>query len=304
MKINVNLKTLLIVMCAMFSISANAQEEETAGKPNVFIDYFYRPSSVSVLWAENLRNCVIEGIMATSRVNLIDASSKEALQLEEARRNSENVVSGGDMERLKVMTTEGANFLITGVITSITTEKKKLDDGTPYYGATCAYSLKVIDPSNGKQIATKNFKHGDGITNIVSGDTEDEAVSKVCRQAVKAMRELVEAAFKVEGKILEISEAKKDEAKEVYISIGSDHGVGPGAYFAACIERTVAGRKSTKEIGELKVKNVEGGDLTLCEVKKGGKEIKAAIDGGQTIVVKTKQKVSMLDKMKKAANSL
>ena len=104
------------------------------------------------------------------------------------------------------------------------------------------------------------------------------------------MRELVESAFRIEGFVLEISETKKDEAKEVYISIGSDNGVGPDAYFDACIEREIAGRKSAKVIGTLKVKNVEGGDLTLCEVKKGGKEIKQAIDGGQKVVVKSKAK--------------
>ena len=149
---------------------------------------------------------------------------------------------------------------------------------------------KVINPSNGKLVSTKNFKHGDGILNSVTGDTEDEAVAKVCRQAVKTMRELVESAFRIEGYVLEISDTKKDEAKELYISIGSDNGVGPDAYFDACIEREIAGRKSAKVIGTLKVKNVEGGDLTLCEVKKGGKEIKQAIDGGQKVVVKSKAK--------------
>lgn len=295
------MKTFLFAICTLFSISGFAQ----GGKPNVFIDYFYRPASVPFGWAENLRSCVIEGVNATSRVNLIDVDSNEALKMEESRRNSENITDGNDMERLKVMTTEGANYLIQGRVTSINTEKKKLDDGTIYYGATCAYTIKVINPADGKLVTTKTFKHGDGLTNFVSGDTEDEAVAKVCHQAVKAMRGLVEEAFKIQGHILEISEAKKDEAKEVYISIGSDNGVGAGAYFSACIEREVAGRKSTKEIGELKVKNVEGGDLTLCEVKKGGKEIKAAIDGGQTVVVKSKQKSGgVFGTITKAANSL
>lgn len=293
-----NLRSLFLFVCAMLSVTVNAQEEQVAGKPNVFIDYFYRASGVKAAWAETLRNSVIEGINATTRVELIDAATKETLKLEEDRRNSENVVSGGDMDRLKVMTTEGANFLITGSVTSITPEKKKRDDGSIYYSATCAYTLKVINPSNGKLVSTKNFKHGDGIMNSVSGDTEDEAVAKVCRQAVKTMRELVEDAFRIEGEILEISAIKKDEAKEVYISIGSDNGVGPEVYFSANIERMVAGRKSTKEIGTLKVKNVEGGDLTLCEVKKGGKEIKQAIDGGQKVVVKSKaKKASFLEKL-------
>ena len=279
----------LISVCAMSSVSVNAQEEEAAGKPNVFIDYFYYPSSVKDAWADNLRNCVIEGINATGRVELIDASTKEALKLEEERRKNENIVSGGDLERLKVMTTEGANYLITGTITSITTEYKKPEKGDPYHSAACVYTLKVINPSNGKLVSTKNFKHGgDGFFSSSKGNNEDEAVAKVCRDAVSTMKELVEDAFKIEGYVLEASRIKKDEVKELYISIGSDNGVGPETYFDACIEREIAGRKSTKVIGTLKVKNVEGGDLTLCSVKKGGKEIKKAIDGGQKVVVKSK----------------
>ena len=35
-------KFFLFAVCAMSSVSVNAQEEQVAGKPNVFIDYFYR----------------------------------------------------------------------------------------------------------------------------------------------------------------------------------------------------------------------------------------------------------------------
>ena len=181
----------------------------------------------------------------------------------------------------------------------------KTDDGKYYYTATCAYTLKVINPADGKLVTTKTFKHGDGITDIVTADTKDEAVAKVCRYAVKSVRALVDDAFKIQGTILEVSAVKKDEAKEVYISLGSDNGVGEGAYFGVYVTREVAGRVSRKEIGQLKVKAVEGGDISLCEVKKGGKEIKAAIDGGQTVVINTVQKPkSFLDKAAGAVNSL
>lgn len=291
------------MLCSFCVIPAIAQE--SGGKPNVFIDYFTRPASVPFLWVENLRSCVIEGISATGRVELIDVDSKDALNIEKSRRESGETVAGDDMERMKVMTSEGANFLIQGIVTSIVTERKKLDDGTPYYTATCAYTLKVINPNDGKLVSTKNFKHGDGIINSVTGDTEEEAVSKVCKQATKAVRTLVEDAFKVQGVILEIASEKRGEAAEVYISIGSDHGVGEGAFFNACIERQIAGRTSHKIIGELKVKNVEGGDITLCEVKKGGEEIKKAIDAGQTVVVKSRPKRGgIIDKAAGALNSL
>lgn len=302
-----NLKSaVLLVACAFSTLTISAQESgEAKGKPNVFIDYFTRSTEVPFLWAENLRSSVIEGIQATGRVELMDVDSKQALAIEKARRESGEIGAGDNLDRLKVMKGEGADFLIQGTVTSITTDINKTKDGTYYYTATCAYTLKVINPDGGKLVSTKTFKHGDGITNGVTADTEEEAVAKVCKQAVKAVRELVEDAFKVQGTILEISAEKKGEAKEVYISIGSDHGVGDGAFFSACIERQVAGRTSQKEIGQLKVKNVEGGDLTLCEVKKGGKEIKAAIDGGQTIVVKNMPKPkSIFDKAAGAVNSL
>ena len=301
-----NLKsTMLLVACAFSTLTVNAQEGgEAKGKPNVFIDYFWRPAEVSFTWAENLRSCVIEGISATGRVELTDVDSKDALNIERSRRESGEAVACDDMDRMKVMTSEGANFLIQGRISSIATDISKTKEGTYYYTATCAYTLKVINPMDGKLISTKTFKHGDGLTNIVTADTEEEAVAKVCRQAIKAVRTLVEDAFKVQGTILEIAAEKKGEAKEVYISIGSDHGVGDGAFFSACIERQVAGRTSQKEIGELKVKNVEAGDLTLCEVKKGGEEIKKAIDAGQTVVIKSKEKKSFFDKAAGAVNSL
>lgn len=280
-------KAVLLIACAVSMLPVGAQEEESAnGKPNVFIDYFWRPIEVSFTWTENLRNNVIEGINATGRVALLDVDTFSALAIEEERRKSGELSAGDDMERLRVMTQEGANYLIQGRVASIATTKKKTDDGNIYYTATCAYTLKVINPADGKLVSTKTFKHGDGITDIITADTEDEAVAKVSRKAVKAVRELVEDAFKLQGTILEIALEKKGEAKEVYISIGSDHGVGNGAHFSVCIEREVAGRTSQKEIGQLKVKNVEGGDLTLCEVKKGGKEIKAAMEAGQKVVVK------------------
>lgn len=294
----------MLIVCAVSMLPVGAQEESTNGKPNVFIDYFWRPIEVSFTWTENLRNNVIEGINATGRVALLDVDTFSALAIEEERRKSGELSAGDDMERLRVMTQEGANYLIQGRVASIATTKKKTDDGNIYYTATCAYTLKVINPADGKLVSTKTFKHGDGITDIITADTEDEAVAKVSRKAVKAVRELVEDAFKLQGTILEIALEKKGEAKEVYISIGSDHGVGNGAHFSVCIEREVAGRTSQKEIGQLKVKNVEGGDLTLCEVKKGGKEIKAAMEGGQKVVVKNILKKGPFDGVTNVVNSV
>ena len=54
------------------------------------------------------------------------------------------------------------------------------------------------------------------------------------------------------------------------------------------IEKEVAGRKVNKLIGEVKVEAVEAGDLSLCKVTKGGKEINAAINENRTTSVVSK----------------
>ncbi len=280
-----------LVMFALMSLVINAQ------KPNVYIDYFTRPSNISFGWAEALRSNVMQGINNNKRVELIDVDSKQALAIEQSRREQGSVVASEDVDRMKVMVTEGANFLISGNITSMVATKKSLNDGTIYYAGVVAYTLKVIDPNTGKTKNTMNFSHGDDLLESFTGDTPDEAVNKACEKAVVAMRKFVEETFPLRGSILEISKTKKDKAEEVYIDLGSDHGVIKGNAFEVGIEREVAGRKSFKKIGEIKVINVESEDLSLCDVKDGEKEIKAAIDGGQTLKIRSvyKKKLPTID---------
>ena len=299
---------MVLALCALFSAPAFAQEAtEPAGKPNVFIDYFKRSSDVPFVWVEGLRNHVIEGIHKLDRVQLIDVDSKDVLRIEKERRESEDISAGddNDMNRLAVMQQEGANFLIQGTVSSMTANREKMNDGSIYYSASIAYTLKLIDPKTGKLVGTKSFQHGGAITDVATGSTPDEAIADASAKAVKAVRVFIDENFKVQGTILEISEVKKDKAKKVYISLGSDNGVSEGTYFAVFVLRKVAGRDSRKEIGRLAVEAVEGGDLSLCDVKKGDKEIKQAMDAGQDIIIELIPKpTTIFGKAAGAINSL
>ncbi|MCC8113065.1 MAG: hypothetical protein LIP03_03550 [Bacteroidales bacterium] len=90
--------------------------------------------------------------------------------------------------------------------------------------------------------------------------------------------------------MLELDEVKKDEAKKLYIGVGELLGVKKDVTFDVCVIREVAGRPSRKVIGEIKVTEVAGDDISLCEVKKGGKEIYAAVNGDQKVVAIVKPK--------------
>lgn len=277
-------KAMFLIMAVTIPFTSNA--DEAKGKPNVLIDYFWRPSNIPFSAAEQLRSYVMEGITNTNRVELIDVDSQDALAIEASRRQ-EGVDAGDDAERLKVMAQQGANFLIQGRIASLNVETKVNDDGSKYYTGQISYTLKVINPNDGKLVLTKTLKHGGELLNMETSSTPDEAVTKVCRNAVKGIVPFIQEAFPLFGELLECNEIKGDKVNSVYLNLGTAHGVAEKDRFEVCIVREIAGRKSTKVIGECEIASVDGDDISSAKIKKGNKEIKAAVDGGQTIVFKS-----------------
>ncbi|WP_291529814.1 hypothetical protein [Bacteroides sp. UBA939] len=286
-------KSLFLVLCVLCSVVGSAQDlDEPKGKPTVFIDYFKRSGDVPFAWVEGLRNTVIEGIQKMERVILIDVDSQDALRIESQRRSSENISSGDDneMDRLSVMEELGAQFIITGQVTSMTAAYKTRE-GKGYYDGSISYSLKVINPKNGTLIGTKTFQHS-GLTGGTGGNKE-EAIAKTIKNAVYSMRDFVDEYFKMEGTILEVNSEKKGKAEEVYINLGSMHGVKDAQKFTVYAIREVAGREARKEIGRLTVKAVEGDDISLCKVQKGGEEILKAIRDEQVIKIVSREQTLM-----------
>lgn len=296
---NLFLRSVLFSLFVCCTMSASAQKQ-TEGKSTLFVDYFYHPSSIKGAWVDALRSTVLEGIQETNRVVITDVDTEDILKVEKDRRENGELSADGDASRLSAMTQLGANFLLQGQVTSFTSELKRSTDGkSEWYAAVVSYTLKVVNPTNGTTVASKTFTHGASIAESATGSSADEAAMSVTKYARKAVRALVDEAFKLNGTILEISKTKGDEAKQVYISLGSGHGLGEKVRLKVFILRTVAGRNSRSEIGELKVSAVEGEDLTLCDVVKGGEEIKAALDAGQKVEVEVFHKESLMGSFKK-----
>ncbi|MEQ3234892.1 hypothetical protein [Bacteroides cellulosilyticus] len=286
-------KIVLLVFCVVYSLAGYCQNfDEPKGKPTVFIDYFKRSGDAPFSWVEGLRNTVIEGIQKMERVILIDVDAQDALRIESQRRLSANISSGDDneMDRLSVMEELGAQFIITGQVSSMTAAYKTRD-GKGYYDGSVSYTLKVINPKNGTLIGTKTFQHS-GLTGGTGGNKE-EAIANTIKSAVYSMRDFVDEYFKMEGTILEVNSEKKGKAEEVYINLGSMNGVKEAQKFTVYAIREVAGREAKKEIGRLTVKAVEGDDISLCKVQKGGEEIMKAIRDEQPIKIVSREQTLM-----------
>lgn len=288
-------KLFLIVLALVMGVLSSMAQDEPKGKMNVFFDYFTRPSDMPFMWAETIRNKVMEGIQKTNRVNLIDVDSRSTLAIEKERREQDNASAGEDLDRLKVMTEEGANLLLTGVVTDVTSKEKFGSKGESLgYDASIAFTLKVIDPSNGTTVYTESFKFPKNfLTDLTGGLTKataksaDEAVQNISQSMGKDIKKFVESAFPSVGKIVELDEVKGDDVKTAYINLGSENGMAKGAKFEIRVKRMVGGKTSLKLLGEAEVVDVESEDLSKVKIKKGGKLIYEAFNSGQDLVVKS-----------------
>lgn len=112
-----------------------------------------------------------------------------------------------------------------------------------------------------------------------------DAMSTLSRKLSYAFSSYLSALLPVYGTILERGIVKKQKVKDVYISAGSNLMVPVGAEFGVYDITTIAGRESRKRIGQLKVKEVSGPDLSWCKVSKGGDKIQAAMEDGRNLTV-------------------
>lgn len=249
------MKKIVMTLVALFStIGVFAQKE------SITINNFTYATSVGENYSVAVRNKVIEGVSNMARLNIVEANSDAGLS---------------------------STYVLDGHVVSFTCTRKTDTKGNINYTAKVAYQLKVTELSNKNLIANKTFE-ATSPTFLSSYSTEKDAVNAAIDFISTQLKDFIEETFKLKGSIVEISEAKKDEAKKLYINIGSDNGILKGQKLDVYIEKEVAGRKVNKLIGEIKVEAVEAGDLSLCKVTKGGKEINAAINENRNTSVISK----------------
>ncbi|MDR0983286.1 MAG: penicillin-binding protein activator LpoB [Culturomica sp.] len=257
--------------------------QDTPVKKVMLVDKFTRASKVSENYANMLRNAIISGIENTGQITVIDVNSEEALKLEAERRAAESAISDATA-RTEMMTTKGAQLIMTGDITEMSGIKKKFDDGSIYYDGLINFSLKVTNASDGTVKASKNFTYS-GL-NAKTGSTPQDAVLNTTDYIKISMRKFVRDNFPLEATVLSIEKInKKKEAEIVYINCGSSFGIDKGHTFDVKVEREVAGKTVQPIVGKLKVTEVHGEDMALAKVVKGGSEIKKAFDEGRKIIL-------------------
>lgn len=219
---------------------------------------------------EAVRASIVKGISGVRRFNAIDGAFQE----------------GEVREGMKALYVDGT-ILNVSTATQIEThtDSKKKTYTTTYYKATIGVTINVKDATNDYVVNSQTFNISDYDLSWV--ETTEGAINNALGELSKRITKFYNRYFPLNAFIVERGNEKKDKQQEVYIDLGGQHGAYDGMHLTVYSVKTIAGRYARKELGKLKIKEVMGDDISLCKVTGGGKNIKAALDEGQTVVAVT-----------------
>ena len=285
--------TLAAVLCSITIASAQDAQEGRNQIYNItlgIVDYAHHNEKMSTGEAVGK---VLAGV-------LTGQTSVQATKYEEDVKNA--IIKGlsgayrfrynDGLLRIDDIAGEG-NLLVDALITNIQTKSsshtwKDKEDKTHVsttYTGICEVMLTIKDAKTGEVIANPTMG-GSGMSSSNS-DTEDGAIREAITRLSSHITTWLNQYRPLEANILEGSTVKKDKQKEVYIDLGSSEGAFVGLHMGVFAVKTIAGREAKSQIGKLKIVAVEGDDISRCKVQSGGKDIKAALDAGQQLLVMT-----------------
>jgi curli biogenesis system outer membrane secretion channel CsgG len=270
------------------------QEKTSVG----ILPFTYVQNSASIGNVNSIQETVINAFVKTKRFNIVDRSKMDALKNEKELQKTDDFIDGSVVDQGKNL---GAAFLISGHVISAQSEQMRSDDGkgnvTISYKAKLAISLKVIDVATGQVITSETIEPKSGSTlggmfGIGSSSASD-AITKSITKIEEKIDEFVSRNFPIYFSIAEIQEKdSKGGASVILLAGGSGFGLKKGDKLKVVelTEMEVNGKKLTrkKEIGELKITNVEDENFSICSVNTGGDIINSKFEGKAKLQVITK----------------
>lgn len=187
----------------------------------------------------------------------------------------------------EVAPTDATNIILDGTVNYISTtrelrtnsDKKKV----PEFYAQINVTLNLKDARTGTVINGQTFDINR--TSWSWFNSVDTAIKDALEGLRSKVTRFYNSAYPYTAHILERGTEKKDKQKELYIDLGAQHGLREGTHFDVYIIGSIGGKETRKQIGRLRVKDVEGDEVSLCKVTSGGKDIKAALDAEKQLLI-------------------
>lgn len=267
----------IIIALAVAVIALNANAQDSASKHSVAVDEVTTNSNISKAWIESLRAEIMEGLLGTGRVEVLDVTTAEGFPSEDA-------------SQISYLAEKNAETFLKCQFNSITTTKKKDDKGNVSWTTKANYTLTLIDVATGGTKITNSYEEFG-----YSTDSEELSIKSAVGDASNRMSKFVEEAFPLAATIKALDKVHPKKGVEtVYITVGSNAGVQPGQPFEVFVETDIAGDIITKKIEKVtvKVKEVVAPNLSLATVSgKGAVELQTAFENGEKVTVVSRPKL-------------
>ena len=189
---------------------------------------------------------------------------------------------------LQVAPNEATNLIVDGTVNYISTTRELRThsgnkDKIPEFYAQIGLTLNVKDAASGNVINSQVFEVNKSSWSWFK--STDSAIKDALEGLRKKLVKHYNSAFPYSAHILERGTEKKDKQKELYIDLGASHGLQEGTHLTVYVLGSIGGKETRKQIGRLKVNAVEGDEVSRCKVVSGGKDIKAALDAGEQLLI-------------------
>jgi TolB-like protein len=275
-----------------FWLLAHVFSQEINLKPTIAILPFQYGSNVNRADADAISQKVESAFIKSKRFTVIERTNFEQIFKElEAQKNEVYLNSTKLAQQGELI---GATQLVVGTVSS------SGSSGT-------TFSFKVVDVSTGETKDSKSISDYSnrktattlaGLVNVATGGktgayTNESTMNTLGAATLnidKIVMDFINDNYPLVFSIVEITKLKGEEALEVMIAGGKGEGLSSSRSLEVINETTkTVGQKQLHRktaIGRLKVEKVEG-DVTICKVTDGGKDIKAFFNPSNKIYVST-----------------
>jgi hypothetical protein len=245
-----------------------SQGHVRANRATVFFDlYSYDNISRRYLpWVEALHNKIVNGLHDTHRVNVIDVSGQNGLDIYDSSRDRDGNIL---RERRNWMRQKGGTYALEVQISGMDcyTEPNRRDPEHPRWTAEVNYTMRLVDLATGQLLDQKTY---DPASDYATTDDQSRAVDMMNTYVAERAKYITLNDFHISGSVLQIIDLKNSQAKQVAINVGVNDGVVRGTKFNVYQAVEVGGQMVKEKIGQIKVSEVKGPNVAYAKVKKGG----------------------------------
>ena len=152
------------------------------------------------------------------------------------------------------------------------------------YRAIILFTLSLKD-LNGTIINSNTFSVESNEYSSSWYSSRQKALEKALSYVSNYVARYYDEVYPLTADIIDIGADKNNKQKEVYIDLGSEHGVYVDLTFGVYQLTEVSGRTSKHYLGRIRVKEVQGPDVSYCKVVSGGKDIKKCLDNDIPLLI-------------------